>query len=99
MDNPVGDFKVWFRSLPLFTRTFISGSFIIACLLSLKLMSIYTFIFDLHSTIFRLNVLNNATVDLETVYLLHVLGRFFFQLDVQRLFCLFCIVSSRDRHI
>ena len=56
MDDPVGDIKSWFRSLPLFSRTFLAGSFIIACLLSLKFMSIYTFTLDIESIVYSLNV-------------------------------------------
>lgn len=56
MDDPVGEFKTWFRSLPRFSRTFLAASFIIAAILSLRFMSIYAFTLDIESIVYRLNV-------------------------------------------
>lgn len=61
MDNPVGDFKTWYRSLPLFARTFMAGSFIIACLASLKILSIYYSAFIIDEIIYRLQVRSSVT--------------------------------------
>ncbi len=41
MDDAFSDFKAWYLSKPLFTRTFLTGVFVLAALVSLGIVTPY----------------------------------------------------------
>lgn len=66
-----------------------AGSFLIACLGSLRLVSTGYFALDIQSVIYRLQVPPRPYPDLAPIHLLHRDGPLLVQLDLQRLLRLF----------
>lgn len=56
MDDPIQEFKTWYTSQPIFTRTYITGAFIIACGISLGFLSPYSLYYTFSQTIFDFNI-------------------------------------------
>ena len=56
MDDPVSEFKEWYFKQPLVTRTYLSATFIMACLLSFQVFSPLELYYDFRTTFFGLEL-------------------------------------------
>lgn len=56
MDDPIQEFKQWYRSQPVVTRTYMAGAFIISVLLSLKLVDGFSLTYTFGTTFYDLHL-------------------------------------------
>lgn len=84
MEDPVQEFKQWYRSQPVVTRTYIAGSFIIACCLSLKFIEGFSLTYTFQTAFLELNLWRPLTALLYQ-------GKFSFPFFFAIYFCYFGI--------
>ena len=56
MDDAFSDFKSWYFSKPLVTRTYLSGVFLLAALVSMAVVSPYGLTYTFKETIFNFQI-------------------------------------------
>ena len=87
MDDPASEFKQWYMSQPVVTRTYLTGTFILACLISLKLVSPFSLLYTFDTAILNLEIWRLATA-------LVFQGKFSFSLLFSMYFCYFAISKN-----
>lgn len=79
MDDAFSDFKSWYFSKPLATRTYLSGVFLLAALVSLAIVSPYGLTYTFKETIFQFQIWRPLTAGM-------FMGKFSFSILFQMYF-------------
>lgn len=87
MDDPASEFKQWYMGQPVVTRTYLTGTFILACLVSLGMVSPYSLFYTFSDGILGLEIWRVATA-------LVFQGKFSFGLLFSMYFCYFALSKN-----
>lgn len=79
MDDALADFKAWYFSKPLVTRSYLSGVFLLSTLVSLNIVSPYSLTYTFKQAIFDFEIWRPVTAGF-------FLGKFSFSLLFQMYF-------------
>ena len=87
MDDPVTEFKQWYLGQPVVTRTYLTVAFVLACLVSLKIVSPFAMFYTFDDAILNVQVWRIATG-------LFFQGKFSFMLLFALYFCYFALSKN-----
>lgn len=79
MDDALSDFKAWYFSKPLVTRTYLTGVFLLSTLVSLNVVSPYSLTYTFKEAVFQFEIWRFITAGF-------FLGKFSFGLLFQMYF-------------
>lgn len=89
MEDPATEFKEWYLKQPVVTRTYVTGAFVLACLVSLRMVTSFSLFYT-----FDDGILNMQVWRLFTAFFFQ--GKFSFSFLFAMYFCYFAISRNEN---